>query len=82
MKRVMILVASIGAPAIPAAASANPYHGKLRAVYPGAYIECHIDRAYYGWSLGHALRVTRGERRRWAMHAALQGCRDGWRHGR
>jgi hypothetical protein len=67
----------------PAGASANPYpNGMAHRTYRGAFIECHIDRADYGWSLARSLRVIRQERqRRWVL-IAEQGCRDGWRHAR
>lgn len=39
----MAIAIVIGA-LLPAAAVANPYHGKLHTVYREAYIECHIDR--------------------------------------
>ena len=68
---------------VPAAASANPYpNGMAHRTYRGGFIECHIDRADYGWSLARSLRVIRQERvARW-VPIAEQGCRDGWHHAR
>jgi hypothetical protein len=68
---------------VPAVASANPYpNGMAHRTYRGGFIECHIDRADYGWTLARWLRVIRQERRRAWVAIAQQGCRDGWKRAR